>query len=195
MKKIFFALAMIVLATGSESFAAVKVGEMAPNFNLKDEQGNEHSLSQYRGKIVVLEWINPECPFVKRHYKAKTMTTLAETYSNKNVVWLAIDSSRSVTPEQSRKWIEKHKIEYPILQDPKGEVGELYEAKTTPHMFIVDVKGILRYQGAIDNDSWGTKEAKKVDNHVDQALKALFAGQPPILAETKPYGCSVKYKK
>lgn len=195
MKKIFFALAAIFFATAFTSFAAIKVGEPAPSFTLKDEQGNEHSLSQYRGKIVVLEWVNPECPFVRRHYKAKTMMTLAEIYSDKNVVWLAIDSSRSVTPEQSRKWIEKHRINYPILQDPKGEVGELYEAKTTPHMFIVDAEGVLRYQGAIDNDSWGTKEVKKVDNHVDQALKALLAGQPPILAETKPYGCSVKYKK
>ncbi len=195
MKKLFFALILALFATTSASFAAVKVGEPAPDFTLKDEQEKGHSLSQYRGKIVVLEWINPECPFVKRHYKAKTMTTLAEAYSDKNVVWLAIDSSRSVTPEQSRKWIEKNKISYPILQDPNGEVGQLYEAKTTPHMFVIDAAGVLRYQGAIDNDSWGTKEVKKVDNHVDQALKALAAGQLPILTETKPYGCSVKYKK
>lgn len=195
MNRIKFVLAsMIALVLFvSTSLASPEIGKQAPEFTLKDQNGKEHSLSQYKGNIVVLEWINPECPFVKRHYKSKTMTTLSKVYSNKNVVWLAIDSSHFVTPDQSQAWIKKYKIKYPILQDPNGKVGKLYEAKTTPHMYVIDSEGRLQYKGAIDNDSWGMKKSKKVTNYVDQSIQALQKGETPNPSTTKPYGCSVKY--
>lgn len=175
-------------------FAEPEINQPAPDFSLKDAKGKTHKLSDYRGKTVVLEWINPQCPFVVRHYKAKTMTTLATIYSNKNIVWLAVDSTHHNTPQRSQKWTKKHQIPYPILQDPSGKVGQLYAAKTTPHMYVIDPEGKLRYKGAIDNDTWGMKKENKLVNYVDKALNALLGGATPAYVETKPYGCSVKYK-
>ncbi len=194
MKQLFGVIAIAALLLPSLIFAAPEVGKPAPEFTLKDQSGKAHTLSNYKGKTVVLEWTNPECPFVVRHYKTKTMTTLANVYANKNVVWLAIDSSHFITPDQSKAWAKKHKINYPTLQDPKGEVGKLYAAKTTPHMFVIDKEGILRYKGAIDNDSWGSKSTKKLKNYVDNSIQALQKGGSPSPNSTKPYGCSVKYK-
>jgi peroxiredoxin len=169
------------------------VGDKAPSFTLSDQSGQKHSLSDYKGKIVVLEWISPECPFVQRHYKNDLMQKSHKKLAGEDVVWLAIDSSHFNKPKDSKKWIKKHDIAYPILQDPKGKVGQEYEAKTTPHMFVIDKKGIVRYNGAIDNDEFGKKETRK--NYVAQAVKALKQGNKPDPSKTKPYGCSVKYKE
>lgn len=195
MSRFFSSMVFIfsLLMTSSIS-AEPQIGQPAPEFSLQDQNGKTHSLADYRGKTVVLEWTNPECPFVKRHYKAKTMTTLSKIYSNKNVVWLAVDSSHFVTPESSNEWIKEHKIKHPILQDPSGEVGRKYKAKTTPHMYVVSPEGNLIYNGGIDNDSWGMKKASNLINYVDTVLKALLLGETPAYAETKPYGCSIKYK-
>ncbi|AXA36513.1 MAG: thioredoxin family protein [Candidatus Sumerlaea chitinivorans] len=179
--------------SAAETTAAPQIGSAAPDFELKDSSGKVHRLSDYKGKIVVLEWINPTCPFVKRHYKANTMKSLAEKYAKDGVVWLAIDSSHFVTAEDAQKWIEQNKLSYPILIDADGKVGNLYGAKTTPHMFIVNKDGTLAYRGAIDDDPRGEKE--KPLNYVDAALAKLVAGQAPETVETKPYGCSVKYKQ
>lgn len=173
--------------------AAATVGQPAPAFELKDEEGKEHSLSQYRGKFVVLEWVNPECPYVKRHYDAKTMQTTWEGSDKEKVVWLSIDSTAHNTPEKSREWKKAQGFSYPVLQDPEGKVGKLYGAKTTPHMYVIDQEGILRYAGAIDDDPRGNKETKK--NYVQAALAELLAGKEVSVKTSQPYGCTVKYKE
>jgi peroxiredoxin len=172
--------------------ADAKVGQPAPGFNLKDESGKAHDLSQYAGKVVVLEWTNPECPFVKRHYESDTMSkTLAGSDASK-VVWLAVDSTSTNTPLKSQAWKKEESIAYPILQDPDGRVGKQYGAKTTPHMYIIDEKGVLRYAGAIDDDPRGKSDAPK--NFVRTALDAVLTGKAVSPATSEPYGCSVKYK-
>lgn len=171
------------------------VGVAAPGFSLEDQTGKKVSLSDFSGKkIVVLEWINPDCPYVQRHYKAATMKSLAEKYKDKGVVWLAINTTHYMNKETNQKWITDYQLPYQILDDHEGTVGRLYGAKTTPHMFIIDKSGKLVYQGAIDDDPRGNKGENKV-NYVAKALDELLAGKPISMPETKPYGCSVKYAK
>lgn len=166
----------------------------APDFELADQNGETHKLSDYRGKIVVLEWTSPECPFVKRHYADghTTMIDLAEKFDG-DVVWLAIDSSHFATAEAASKWAKQKGISSPILLDTDGEVGRLYEARTTPHMFVIGREGELLYNGAIDNDSNGKSDAPV--NYVEAAVSSALAGEPVETARTTPYGCSVKYGK
>lgn len=166
--------------------------EMAPDFELTDQNGKVHKLSDYHGKVVVLEWTNPQCPYVVRHYKADTMTNLAAKYGE-DVVWMAIDSSNFVTAESASKWAKAEGIEYPILLDASGEVGHMYEAKTTPHMFVIGTGGEVLYDGAIDDDAQGKSDAPQ--NYVEAAVASALAGQPVKDPQTKPYGCSVKYGK
>jgi peroxiredoxin len=167
---------------------------MAPDFELSDHAGNTHKLSEYRGKVVVLEWTNPQCPFVQRHYADgnTTMIDLQKKYGDE-VVWLAVDSSNFVTSESASEWAGKKGIEYPILLDASGEVGRLYEAKTTPHMFVIGADGKLLYEGAIDDDRAGKSDSPT--NYVDAAVRAALAGEPVETAKTTPDGCSVKYGK
>ena len=169
------------------------VGSAAPQFSLKDQTGKTVNLSDHAGKVVVLEWINPQCPFVVRHYDAKTMQDLASKYATQGVVWLAIDSSSSVTPASSQQWAEKYDLSYPILQDPSGETGHAYGATNTPHMYVIGKDGKIAYAGAIDDDPKGNK-ADKV-NYVDKALTEVLAGSNVSTPQTKAYGCSVKYAK
>ena len=169
-----------------------EVGQAAPDFTLQDETGAQHSLSQYRGKVVVLEWTNPECPFVQRHYADKTMQKTFAAFAGKPVVWLVIDSSHFNTPQTSAAWKQQQGFSAPLLQDPGGTVGHSYGAKTTPHMFVVDVRGTLRYAGAIDDDPHGRNPASV--NYVRQAVEALLNGKPVPVTTAPPYGCSVKYK-
>lgn len=187
-------LSTFALALAFSAWAqAATVGQAAPDFELKDEEGKTHKLSQYRGKIVVLEWVNPECPFVKRHYDARTMQTTWEGSDKEKVVWLSIDSTHHNTPEKSREWKKARGFSYPVLQDPDGKVGKLYGAKTTPHMYVIDQEGILRYAGAIDDDPRGNKERKT--NYVQAALAELLAGKDVSVKTSQPYGCTVKYKE
>ena len=184
-------------AEGEESEEAeapekAALGELAPGFTAKDQDGEEHALASYRGKIVILEWINPECPYVQRHHEAKTMTTLAERYADRDVVWIGVDSSNFVKPEDSKAFQEKYGVSYPVLQDPSGEIGRSYEARTTPHLYIIDAEGVLRYRGAIDDDPRGSDGEAK--NYVDAALSSLLDGEEIAEAETEPYGCTVKYE-
>ncbi|MEM1418510.1 MAG: redoxin domain-containing protein [Myxococcota bacterium] len=175
-----------------EARALVAVGQPAPDFTLTDHAGAEHHLADYRGKIVVLEWTSPECPFVRRHYGNET--DMVHTYrglQGDDVVWLAVDSSHFNTAEASAAWREQHGIPYPILQDRDGAVGRLYAARTTPHMYVIDAGGVLRYQGAIDSDPRGREDAPT--NYVSEAVGALQAGRPVPRAQTEPYGCTVKY--
>ncbi len=177
-----------------------KIGEKSPDFTLEDISGNEISLSDYQGKLVVLEWSNHGCPFVKKHYQTGNMQKLQEKYTEKGVVWLTICSSASgkqgyLTNEEWSAVVEEKKAKHTaVLPDPDGKVGRMYGAKTTPHMFIIDTTGKLVYQGAIDDErSWDPKTVEGARNYVAEALEALLAGKEVELAETKSYGCSVKY--
>lgn len=176
------------------------VGELAPDFALVDLDGNRHQLSEYtaEGKIVVLEWFNPECPYVVKHHER--FSTMADTYAtlteeHDNIVWLAINSGReghaTADHDFNAEHVEKWEIAYPVLMDPAGLVGRAYEAKTTPHMFIIDAEGTLIYAGAIDNNP--SPRVQGDVNYVMQALEQHFAGETVSDAETRPYGCSVKY--
>ena len=171
------------------------VNEPAPDFTLSDQDGEEVRLSDLKGKTVVLEWTEKGCPFVKRHYKARTMKDTHERSGGaEKVVWLAVNSSHFVTPEETITWRTENEIDYPVLLDADGKVGQLYGAKTTPHMYVIDKEGVLRYSGAIDDNEREDKSADEVNNYVSQAIEAIEAGKPVEQAETKPYGCAVKYK-
>lgn len=170
--------------------AVAKVGAEAPAFKLTDSKGKEVSLADYKGKIVVLEWINRDCPIDRRVIESKLISTVYDKFKDK-VVWLAIDSTAAHTTKDYEATIEQFKLGYPVLNDAKGVVGHLYAAETTPHMYIISADGKLAYKGAIDDDTDGSKPTKV--NYVDKALAELVAGKPVSLAETKAYGCTVKY--
>ena len=168
-------------------------GIRAPAFGLKSFDGKTVKLSDYRGKIVVLEWFNMECPFSLYHYETKnTMAELAKKYKDKNVVWLAINSTNHTTTEVNKTFSEKYKLAFPILDDRSGKVGRAYGAKTTPHIFIINPTGRIVYDGAIDNAPMG-KTKEDVVNYVDNILAELTAGKDISIKNTKPYGCTVKY--
>ena len=172
-------------------------GKKAPDFTLTSFDGKPVSLSDYRGKTVVLEWFNFECPYCRYHYDtATTMVDLANKYKDKDVVWFAVNSTSHTTPPANKAFAQKHKLPYLILDDRSGKVGHAYDAKTTPHMFIIDARGNLVYEGGIDNSPNGrTPPGQKLINYVDQALAELTAGKEITTRESKPYGCTVKYAK
>ncbi len=182
-------------ATDAPCDVQAEVGKPAPDFVLKDLDGNEHKLSDLKGKIVVLEWTNHECPYVVRHEsRAKTMQNTAQKFADSGVVWLAVNSSHFAEQkaDQLRKWIKDNEINYPILLDAEGKVGRMYQAKTTPHMFVIDRMGVLVYAGAIDDDPQGQKDTPR--NFVEEAVQSLLNNSTVAVATTKPYGCNVKYK-
>ncbi len=187
-------MTLLTLALPATAGDGARVGEKAPAFTLADQAGTTHSLSENDGKVRVLEWINPDCPFVKRHYAAGTMKRLAETYGERGVVWMAVNSTNSMDAAANAEFHAEKDLPYGILVDQEGTVGRLYGAMTTPHMFVIDADGVVVYAGAIDDDPRGTKAAGAV-NYVAEALDAVLAGQQVATAETTPYGCSVKYKK
>jgi len=192
MKKTMMIL-MTVFAVASVAAAGVSVGDMAPDFTLTDTTGREVSLSDYSGKVVVLEWLNPDCPFVQRHYKAGTMKKLASAYAGKGVVWLTINSTHYMDEKANAGFAKDQALDVPILVDADGKVGKIYGATTTPHMFVIDANGVVVYQGAIDDDPRGSK-GEGATNYVAAALDETLAGKKVSTAETQPYGCSVKYK-
>jgi peroxiredoxin len=171
--------------------AGVAVGETAPAFTLDDQNGKAVSLRDYKGKIIVLEWTNKDCPFIQRHLKARTMPTLAEKYKSQDVVWLAIDSTSTHDTATNFKTVTDHKLPFPLLNDSKGIVGKEYGAKSTPDMFVINKDGVIVYMGAIDDDPAGEKTSPV--NYVSQALDEILAGKSVKTPETKSYGCSVKY--
>jgi peroxiredoxin len=168
----------------------------APQFELSSFAGRKVNLADYKGRIVVLEWFNFECPFVKYHYdQATTMANLAKKYKDKNVVWFAINSTSHTTPQANRAFTKKHDLPYPILDDRSGRVGRAYGAQTTPHMFVIDADGYIVYNGAIDNAPLGKQQGDAAGriNYVDQALSELLSKQKVSMPNTRPYGCTVKY--
>jgi len=170
-------------------------GKRAPAFELNSFDGKTVSLSDYRGKIVVLEWLNFECPYSRYHYETKnTMVELAKKYKGKNVVWLAVNSTNHTTPEPNKTFAERHRLPYLILDDRPGKVGRAYGAETTPHMYIINPRGRIVYEGAIDDSPMGRKK-EGVINYVDNALAELTARKAVSTPKTKPYGCTVKYAR
>lgn len=202
MIKTFFlaALAAFALTSAMPAQAAPEIGKPAPEFTGTDSNGKEHKLSDFKGKIVVLEWTNPECPYVVKHYDSKNMQKLQEEATAKDVVWLTINSSAdgkqgNQTGEAANTYMtEKGSKPTARILDANGEIGKAYDAKTTPHMFVIDKEGVLVYNGAIDdNDSFKPEDAATANNYVTATLTALEAGKPVETSQTKPYGCSVKY--
>ena len=199
MKKNLFKILSVLLViagvlywqTANSAPPKLDAGAGAPDFSLSDTEGNTIKLSDYKGKTVVLEWTNPDCPFVKRHYEAGTMKGLAE--SNSDVVWLTINSTHYFNKDKNTKWKSEKELPYAVLDDNPGTVGHAFDARTTPHMFIIDKEGAIKYQGAIDDDRFGSKEDKYRTNYVAAALADLKAGKEVSIPSTKPYGCSVKY--
>lgn len=186
-------LGLAVMQFGATAPAStLTIGAPAPQFTLQDQDGKPVSLSDYAGKTVVLEWTNPNCPFVQRHYNEKTMTTLADAYKPKGVVWLAVNSTHDVTNAADKTWVEKNHMGYPVLNDAAGGVGHMYDAKTTPEMYVITKAGTVAYAGGIDNDPQGEKGADRV-NYVQQALDAVLADKAVATPKTKSYGCSVHY--
>ena len=168
-----------------------KVGEPAPDFSLKDQDGKSVRLSTYKGKIVVLHWFNLRCPIFERHCKAGTFASIEDQYKGKGVVQIAIDSTGE-TAEEHKKAAELFRVTYPILRDDGGKVARAYRARTTPHVFIIAADGKLAYSGAVDSDPDG-KDPKRID-YVRQALEELLTGREVSVAETRPYGCEVRYQ-
>ena len=178
------------------------VGGKAPDFSAPDTKGKAHSLAEYKGKYIVLEWFNPECPFVKKHYGSDNMQKLQQEFTKKGVVWLTIDSNApgtegSLTADAADKILNQWKThQTALLLDPDGKVGQAYGAKNTPHMVIVSPEGKIVYEGAIDSKaSPNPADIPSSTNYVKVALDESMAGKPVSNPNTKPYGCSVKYKK
>jgi peroxiredoxin len=193
-------LAMLSVALVARSFAddqkdsGVAIRAKAPDFTLQDQNGKSVSLHDFLGKIVVLEWTNSQCPIVQRVYSEKIMQKLYSQYQDKNVAWLAINSSYFATNELDRQWAADQSIAYPVLNDASGATGHAYHATNTPHMFIVSTDGTLLYQGGIDNDPHGDKSPGDRINYVHQALDEILANKAVSTPRTKAYGCTVKYK-
>lgn len=167
--------------------AKAELGKAAPDFALRDQEGRTIKLSDFTGRIVVLEWINLECPFSQRHYGEGTFRNLAIQYASSGVSWLAINSTHWAKASSNKEWHDQYELPYPILDDSEGKVGKMYGAKTTPHMFIIDKAGRLVYSGGIDDDPSGTLGEKRVQ-YVRLALEDLTAGREPQTKQTKPYG-------
>jgi hypothetical protein len=179
---------------------AVTPNSAAPDFKGTDSTGAQQTLSQYRGRYVVLEWANQGCPFDRKHYVSGNMEALQKQWTAKGVVWLSVISSAPgeqgyVTPAQENAYLKKMNASpTAAILDPDGTIGRLYQAKTTPHMFVIDPAGKLIYQGAIDDKPTpDLSDIKTAHNYLNEALDAAMAGKPVPTATTRPYGCSVKY--
>lgn len=185
------------------SLAAVQVNQTAPNFILTDSWGKEINLSSFKDRVVILEWTNHECPFVKKHYSTRNMQGTQEVANEERVVWFSIISSAPGTQghvsgkEANVLTVKRGASPSNVLLDPEGDVGRMYGAKTTPHMYIIDQTGILKYQGAIDDAGgrgFASKDLAKATNFIKKALEEMKTDVPISSKTTKPYGCSIKYK-
>jgi peroxiredoxin len=180
--------------------ATATLGKPAPDFTATDLSGKAVSLKDYRGKTVVLEWFNPGCPFVQKSHTVGSLVDTAARHSKNGVVWLAINSGapgkQGHGKETNLEAQKTFKMEHPILMDEAGIIGRAYGAERTPHLYVIDPNGALVYRGAIDNSPDGEKQSPAggtLVNYVDAALADLGAGRPVAVADTKSYGCSVKY--
>ena len=201
MKLLKYTLLITLFILSSQLFAGPKLNEPSPDFKLLDSNGKEHTLSEYKGKLVVLEWVNFGCPFVRKHYNSGHMQKLQNLYTSKDVVWLSICSSAEgkqgyMEPNDINEELEERGAAMTAyLIDASGKVGRMYGAKTTPHMYIINREGILVYAGGIDDTpSTDTDDIKTAKNYVSVNLDLLLAGKDVDTKVSKPYGCGVKYK-
>lgn len=185
----------------AEPDATALVGKAAPDFSLKDTAGKAWNLKDYKGKVVVLEWFNHGCPFVKKHYDSGNMQKLQKEYKGKGVVWVSVNSSApgkqgyAEGAAHAALFKEKKAVPSVVLIDSDGTVGHLYGAKTTPDMYVIDKSGKLVYSGAIDSkNTFDASDIPSSENYVKKALDELLGGKAVSTTNTKPYGCSVKYK-
>jgi peroxiredoxin len=193
-------LSGVALALAFDVALAASAGQVAPDFTVTDSTGKAVRLSDYKGKFVVLEWTNPECPFVQKHYNSANMQTLQKEWGAKDVVWLTVNSTNRSSSEfktgaQMNAWMHSHDAaQKAVLIDGDSATGMKYAAKTTPHMFVIDPKGDIVYAGAIDDKrSTRLEDTKTANNYVRVALTEAMAGKPVTTPNTTPYGCSVKY--
>ena len=200
MKRVWLGLLIAAFVTLGGMAKALPPGSMAPEFKGVDSNGVQHSLSEYRGKFVVLEWANRGCPYEQKHYKSGNMESLQKQWTDKGVVWLSILSDGPgqqgyVTPAQENDYLKTmHAVPTAALLDPTGAIGHLYDARTTPHIFVIDPSGKLIYQGALDDKPTPDPASlRTADNYLNDALNAAMAGKPVAVAVTKPYGCAVHY--
>ena len=192
------ALAVAALVPGVR--ASVEIGKPAPDFTLTDIDGKTHKLSDYKGRRVVLEWVNPECPIVVKHYSSGNMPATQKAAVADGVVWLSINSGSAgaqgdFNPAQVASWTKSTQAApTAYFRDRDGKVGRLYSAKTTPHLYVITKEGTLVYDGAIDSiRSAEVSDIPKATNYVKAALAAVKAGKPVEKSATQPYGCTVKY--
>jgi peroxiredoxin len=195
-----FGLLSAIMAAASSIALALPPGSVAPEFKGVDSNGVTHSLSGYRGKFVVLEWANRGCPYEQKHYLSGNMESLQKQWTAKGVVWLSILSDGPgqqgyVTPAEENDYLKTMQASpTAALLDPTGAIGRLYQARTTPHIFVIDPTGKIVYQGAIDDQPTPDPASLKgADNYLNDALNASLAGKPVAVAATRPYGCAVHY--
>jgi peroxiredoxin len=197
-KRILAIMFGILLSTTTQ--AAVRVGQPAPDFSGTDSRGQSHTLADYRGQVVVLEWTNHDCPYVRKHYDSDNMQAHQREAAENNVVWLSVISSAPgkqghVTAAEAEALTTSRKASpSAVILDPAGDIGRLYGARTTPHMYIIDRDGTLAYMGGIDDIvSTDPADIPRATAYVRLALAEVIAGKPVQRAVTRPYGCSVKY--
>lgn|SRR6478735_2030204 len=185
-----------------DSATRARIGHPAPSFSLPDLDGHQVSLGDFQGKVVVLEWFNPGCPFVRAAHTKGSLVDAAQRARTAGVVWLAINSGapgqQGHGVEANREGAKTYGLKHPVLLDEDGKVGHSYGAERTPHLFVIDAQGTLVYAGAADNSPDGEGEAPEggqIIRYVDQALAELAAKKPVSVAFSKAYGCSVKYRK
>jgi peroxiredoxin len=200
MKRFFTILGILTLSTGLMLAEAV-VGKSAPDFTAKDINGKTHRLADYKGKIVVLEEYNLDCPFCANHFKSGAMQELQAYAASKGVVWLLVNSVNSKAPnyrnpEAAKKEWAAEKIKAAAwIDDGSGAIGKAYGLRTTPHMVVIDKQGTVAYNGAIDDNPSTDENPRKARNYVREAIDKLLAGAKPTVTTTKPYGCAVKYSE
>jgi peroxiredoxin len=193
-------IAMLLTFVASPALWAATAGQPAPNFTLTDTQGKTVQLADFKGRYVVLEWTNPKCPFVQNHYGTKNMQTLQKTWGEKGIVWLSIDSSNKsssefMQPAKLDEWMQgRGAAQKAVLVDAESAIAHLYQAKTTPHMFVINPQGTIIYAGAIDDrPSTRPEDPAAARNYVRAALTQATDGMPVSTATSVPYGCSIKY--
>ena len=198
---ISIAMALFVfLFVGLSAGNATRVGDRAPDFTATDSNGRVHKLSEYQDKFVVLEWTNRGCPYTQKHYNSGNMQRLQREWTSRGVIWLTVISSAPgkqgyVKAAEENAYVKQvNAAPAAVLLDPTGVLGHLYDAKTTPHMFIIDTKGILIYNGAIDDrPTTDLADVNGARNYLSLALEEATSGKPVSAPTTRPYGCSVKY--
>lgn len=199
LRRALFALPALLFTLTAQ--AVPSVGQPAPDFTLRDAAGKAVKLADFRGKYVVLEWTNPHCPFVRKHYDSGNMAATQQDVVGKGVVWLSINSTEKASreymePARLVAWQQERKVQpTATLMDEDGVAGKAYGARTTPHMYIVDPQGRLAYAGGIDSiPSANPEDVRKAVNYVRQGIAEASAGKPLSVATTRAYGCSIKYK-